>query len=258
MKVSLIITTYNWPDALELVLKSIWTQTVLVDEILVADDGSKKNTKELIEKISRHSKIPIVHVWQEDDGFRAASVRNKAIRQASHEYLILIDGDMILHPYFIEDHLNYAQKNTFVQGSRVLLLEEKTKEVLEQKIDHLTFFETGLANRKNAIHSNILYKLFSKQNRTLKGIKTCNFALYRRDAFKVNGFNEEFIGWGREDSEFAVRLMNAGIKRQDIKFHAIAYHLFHPENTRETLPENDKRLNDAIELNLDWCEKGLV
>lgn len=258
MTVSLIITTYNWPQALALVLKSAMQQTVLPNEIVIADDGSASETSELIESMAKESTIPIYHARQPDEGFRAASARNGAIRQASGEYLILIDGDMILHPYFIEDHLSCAKRDTFVQGSRVLLQREKTKEVLKRKIYHFSFFEKGLENRKNAIHSNLLYRLFSKKRDTIKGIKTCNFALYKDDAYKVNGFNEEFVGWGREDSEFAVRLMNTGVKRRDVKFHAIAYHLYHPENTRKSLPDNDKRLHEAIELKIPWCEKGLI
>jgi len=258
MTVSLIITTYSWPQALILVLNSVMQQTILPDEIVIADDGSTSETSELIENMAKESIIPIHHVWQPDKGFRAASARNGAIRKAFGEYLILVDGDMVLHPYFIEDHLFCAKRGTFVQGSRVLLKREKSKEVLQRKIYYFSFFEKGLGNRKNAIHSNLLFRFFSKECDTIKGVKTCNFALYRDDAYKVNGFNEAFVGWGREDSEFALRLMNAGVKRRDVKFYAIAYHLYHPENTRKSLPDNDKRLQEAIELKMQWCEKGLI
>jgi len=258
MTTSLIITTYNWPEALALVLKSVLTQTRFPNEIIMADDGSRGDTAKLIKSVSESTEISIIHVWQKDDGFRAASIRNKAIRKATGEYLILIDGDMILHSCFMENHIDYAKENSFVQGSRVLIKEEKTKEVLKTKMCNFTFFNMGLGNRKNAIYSNFLANIFSKNNNTLKGIKTCNFALYRKDAFKVNGFDEEFVGWGREDSEFAVRLLNFGIERNDIKFHAIAYHLYHNENTRQSLLENDDRLHNSIEKKLKWCEKGLV
>ena len=258
MTVSLIITTYNRPQALELVLKSAIEQSVIPNEIIIADDGSDDETVELIHRMAKKSSVPIHHAWQEDEGFRAASARNKAIRQADSEYLILIDGDMLLHPKFVEDHLEQAENNTFVQGSRVLLTEGRTKEVLQRKAYHFSFVSKGLKNRKNAIRSNILSKIFSQKQNTIKGIKTCSFALYKRDAYRVNGFNEAFTGWGREDSEFAVRLMNAGIARKDVKFNAIAYHLYHHENTRASLPLNDRILEDAIALKKTWCEQGLV
>ncbi|AKF24346.1 family 2 glycosyl transferase [Sulfurovum lithotrophicum] len=258
MTVSLIITTYNWPQALELVLKSVMEQSIVPNEIVIADDGSGPGTAELIQRIAKECIVPVYHAWQEDEGFRAASVRNKAIRQANSDYLVLIDGDMILHPKFMEDHLKQAKSNTFIQGSRVLLTEHRTQEVLLHKVYRFSFFSQGLQNRKNAIHSNILSKIFSQRRSTLKGIKTCNFSLYKEDAYKVNGFNEAFIGWGREDSEFAARLMNAGIERKDVRFNAIAYHLYHRENTRVSLPLNDQILEDTIVLKEKWCAKGLV
>ena len=258
MRVSLIVSTYNWPQALALVLNSVMNQSVLPDEIVIADDGSGPETSRLIQRVAEESRVAIHHAWQPDEGFRAASARNRAIRKASGEYLVLIDGDIILHPRFVEDHLSYAQRGTFVQGTRVLLDKEKSRQVLKAGQYRFFFFEAGLQNRKNAIHSKWLHRLFSGRNQTLKGIKTCNFALFRDDIYRVNGFNEDFIGWGREDSELAVRLMNAGIRRKDIRFYAIAYHLYHRENTRASLPENEKRLQEAIVQKKIGCDKGLV
>ena len=150
MTVSLIITTYNWPEALNVVLKSALKQRRLPDEVIVADDGSGIATAECIEEIGETTSVPIHHVWQEDKGFRAASARNKAIRASKCDYLVLIDGDMLLHEKFIEDHLACAQKDTFMQGSRVLLTEEKTADVLSlpANVYRFSFFEKGLKNRK--------------------------------------------------------------------------------------------------------------
>jgi predicted glycosyltransferase involved in capsule biosynthesis len=91
----------------------------------------------------------------------------------------------------------------------------------------------------------------------IRGVKTCNFAFWRRDAIQVNGFNEEFVGWGREDSEFTVRLLNVGLKRQNVRFNALAYHLYHPISDRKHLPENDRILQKTIERRLTWCAQGL-
>jgi len=258
MTTSLIITTYNWPEALELVFLSVLEQTVMPDEVIIADDGSRVETKALITKYQKRFPIPLHHFWQPDDEFRAASARNGAIRKSNSKYLIFIDGDMILHPSFLEDHLSLSKEGIFIQGSRVLIDKDQTEHILNKKKYNFSFFDSGLANRKNAIHSNILAKIFSKHRDTIKGIKTCNFSLYAKDVYKVNGFNEDFVGWGREDSEFAVRLMNVGIERMDIRFHAIAYHLYHLENTRSSLEENDKRLHEAVKLKKVWCERGLI
>jgi len=257
MTCSLVITTYNWKEALELVLLSVLNQTVPPSEVIIADDGSRNDTKELVNKFIKTSNVNIIHSWQEDDGFRASASRNKAIAKASGEYIVLIDGDMILHKDFIKDHLLYASSNYFVQGSRILLTQKKTEDVFLSKTVDFSFFESGLQNRKNRIKLNLLTKVFSKSNKSLKGIKTCNMAFFKVDCMSVNGFNEDFVGWGREDSEFAVRLLNNQILRKNIKFSAIAYHIFHSENSREMLEVNDKILANAKNNNLKTCVNGI-
>ena len=148
MKTTLIITTYNWPQALELVLLSVKKQFLMPDEVIIADDGSTSETEELIKKISKDFPVEIKHVWQNDEGFRAAMIRNKAIAKSEGDYIIGIDGDMILHPLFIKDHIKNAKKNRYIQGSRVLLSEEKTKTVLKNKQIIFHFFERGLFSNK--------------------------------------------------------------------------------------------------------------
>jgi len=257
MTCSLVITTYNWKEALELVLMSVLKQTVLPDEIIIADDGSRDDTQELISHFKSTTTLNIIYSWQEDDGFRASSSRNKAIAKASGEYIVLIDGDMILHQDFIKDHLFFASKSHFVQGSRILLTQKKTENVFLNKTVEFSFFHKGLQNRKNRIKFNLLTKIFSKANKNLKGIKTCNMAFFKKDCLGVNGFNEDFVGWGREDSEFAVRLLNNNILRKNIKFSAIAYHIFHDENSRKMLSINDKILDDTIKSKLISCKNGI-
>ncbi|MCK5110276.1 MAG: glycosyltransferase family 2 protein [Arcobacteraceae bacterium] len=257
MTCSLIITTYNWKEALELVIISALNQSELPNEIIIADDGSNEDTKQLIENFAVNSSIPIIHSWQEDDGFRAAKSRNKAISKAQSEYIVLIDGDIILHKDFIKEHKINAKENFFIQGSRVLINEQKSKEVLADKQTIFTFWDNGLQNRKNAIHCDILSFIFSNKKDNLKGIKTCNMSFYKADCLKVNGFNEDFIGWGREDSEFVVRLLNTGVHRQNIRFNCIIYHIWHNENTRDSLKVNDEMLNNAINNKVQWCDNGI-
>ena len=257
MRLSLIITTYNWPDSLVLTLKSIENQTISPDEIIIADDGSTYETQEVIDKFQKDSELNIIHSWQEDMGFRAAKSRNKAIVKSTGDYIILIDGDMILHHKFIQDHISQAQSGYFIQGSRVLLSEEETKRTLVEKKIKFSFFSVGLKNRKNGIYSKFLSKIFSNKKSYLRGIKSCNMAFYRQDCFNINGFNNEFKGWGREDSEFAVRLLNSGIKRKNIRFNAIQFHLWHKENNKISLDKNNLILQNAINNRIHWCENGI-
>ncbi len=257
MRVSLIITTHNRPDALLLVLRSIELQTLIPNEVIIADDGSGDATKAIIHAFQKTSDLNIIHSWQKDSGFRVAKSRNKAIAKSTSDYIILIDGDMILHPEFIQDHLNNAELGCFIQGTRVLLTENVTSNALKDMSIHFSFFSKGSQNRKNTIHSNFLSKLFSKNKNYLRGIKTCNMAFFKQDCININGFNNDFEGWGREDSEFVVRLLNSGIHRKNLRFNAIQFHLWHNENTRASLQQNDILLQNAIDNNIKWCDKGI-
>ena len=257
MRLSLIITTYNWPKSLELVLKSIECQTIPPEEVIIADDGSTPETKAFVSRFQQDSELKIIYSWQEDKGFRAAKSRNKAIAKSNTDYIILIDGDMILHPRFIEDHINDAKSGYFVQGSRVLLTHKRTKQILDQQKINFSFFSIGLQNRQNALYSHFLSKLMYRDKNFLGGIKSCNMAFFKKDCINVNGFNNDFKGWGREDSEFIVRLFNNGIRRKSLHFNAIQYHLWHVENKNTLLSKNDAILQDALFNRLKWCDNGI-
>jgi glycosyltransferase involved in cell wall biosynthesis len=258
MRTSLIITTFNWKEALELSILSVLKQTRLPDEIVIADDGSDNTTKEIVDRLANSSSIPLIHSWQQNKGFRLARSRNKAIAKSTGDYLILIDGDIVLEQHFIADHINAAKTGFFVQGTRVLLKESITRQALQQKELKACLSSPGLENRKNCLRSNLLSRLFSFSSTKLPGIKTCNFAFWKNDALAINGFNEEFLGWGREDSEFTARLFNNGIKRQNLRFHAIAYHLYHPIHSRQNLTINDAILANTCNKHLTWCKNGLA
>ena len=257
MQISLIITTYNRPDALLLVIKSVERQSLVPNEVIIADDGSNKKTQELIDNFIIHSNLNIIHSFQKDKGFRAAKSRNKAISKSTGDYIVLIDGDMILHRNFIYDNKKNAQNGYFTQGSRALLSQKKSDEVLGGSYFAFNILSNGLNNRKNALHSNLLSKLFSIKKNYLRGLKTCNVSFYKKDCISVNGFNNNFEGWGREDSEFAVRLLNNGILRKNLRFNSIQFHLWHAENTRISLRKNDVILNSSINNNSKWCNNGI-
>ena len=257
MKLTLIITTYNWPDALLAVIESVKKQSILPNEVIIADDGSLNDTRDLITGLKKNSILNIIHVWQEDKGFRASRSRNNAISRSSGDYIVLVDGDTILHPEFVKDHITNAELGFFVQGSRVLLSQKTTIKTLSEKKINFSFFSSGLKNRKNCLHSKFLSSIFSNQKNNLSGIKSCNMAFYRKDSININGFNNKFEGWGREDSEFVVRLMNSGINRKNVRFNAIQFHLWHNENPRISLARNDVMLKDAITNKVKWCTNGI-
>ncbi len=257
MRCSLIITTYNWSEALELVILSALGQTRLPDEIIIADDGSKQDTKELIEKYRHNSVVPIIYSWQEDQGFRLAHSRNLAISKSTCEYIIVVDGDMVLDSRFVKDHIRCSEKGTYIQGSRVLLMAEPTKSILNSKnLKNISFFMQNMKNRMNMIYAPWVSKVYCMfKNNELNRTRGCNFSLFKEDIIAVNGFNEDFVTWGKEDSEFVQRLYNNGVKRKNLKFSAIQYHLYHKEgNANEN---NIALLQNTIDKKLIWCINGI-
>ncbi|RKS85953.1 glycosyltransferase involved in cell wall biosynthesis [Orbus hercynius] len=257
--VSLIVTTYNWPKALELVLRSIERQSMLPNEVIIADDGSTDDTRQLINQYQQHFPVPLIHSWQEDTGFRAARSRNLAIARAQSDYIVMIDGDMLLHRHFIRDHKRIAKPDYFIQGRRVILTPRLTEQLFHDHSLSLSLFSADIKNKMNAICSPLLSTLMSPllSKKSYHSIRSCNLAAWRSNIITINGFNEDFVGWGREDSEFIVRLLNSGIKRQDLRFGGVAYHLFHHENTRSNLADNDKRLALAISNKECYCQHGI-
>lgn len=264
---SLIITTYNRKDALKVVLDSIKSCDPLPLEVLIADDGSREDTKALIQSYQTPFPIPLKHIWHEDKGFRLSAIRNAAIKAARGDYIIIIDGDMIVDSAFIKDHLRFAKKGQFLQGSRVILNENTTDSILTQKDDNSfkkAFKCGGFKARRNSLLAKCVYatshiqaSYFDKKD-LIKGIRGCNMSFYKSDCVAINGFNEAFCGWGREDSEFVARFCFNGGEMRRLKFAAIAYHLYHKENTRAMLDSNHKLYLDTLRLKSRFCDKGLT
>tara|TARA_B110000459_G_scaffold195995_1_gene237380 strand:- start:103 stop:891 length:789 start_codon:yes stop_codon:yes gene_type:complete len=257
MKTSLVITTYNWPEALELVILSILKQSVLPTEILIADDGSTKETKQLIERYSSKFKSGIIHFWQKDEGFQKTSILNKSIAKANGEYIIQIDGDIIMHTHFIKDHVQMAVKGFFIHGSRTFLNDTTTQKAIRNSIINFSIFSPGITNRFNSLYSSLLSKVLSKKNKKLKGTRGCNFSFWKQDFIKVNGYNEDMSGWGKEDTELSLRLMNSGLKKLKLKCLAICYHLHHKTSSKAGLNINNSILSIVFKEKREICNNGI-
>lgn len=260
-KCSLLISTYNWPKALSVCLQSVLKQTIKPNEILIADDGSTDETKKLIDKFKDSTSIPIKHIWHPDNGFKLAEIRNKAIAVADFDYIIQIDGDLYLNKNFIKDHLNFAKPNSFVRASRIYLNDVVSKKLLNEELKTIKYFSTGVSNRFSAFRAPFLWKRF-ETNYKIKGdelyeIHGCNMAYWKADALKVNGYNEDFIGWGPEDKEFVARLLNASVNKRFLKLGGIVFHIWHKENTKNNLENNQNILQHAIKNKISRCKTGL-
>lgn len=256
MKVALLISTYNWPEALNLVLESVMAQTQLPDEILIADDGSKEETKILIEDWKKKSKVPILHFWQEDKGFRKTIVMNQAIKNCSADYIIQIDGDILIEKNFIKDHCSDCKKGFFIKGSRALINKETTKTLLkDQKIDW-KLVRNNIKNSINATRNTLIAPVFRKDKIKSNNVKGCNFSFWKTDFVAVNGYNNHMNGWGHEDIELAGRLSNIGIKQRQLKMKAVCFHLHHSYNDRSQENRNFETYKKVIADKITTCENG--
>ncbi len=259
MKVSLIITTYNNPTALQKVAESVLRQTRYPDEVLIADDGSGKDTASVVNNFAQKAPFPVIHVWQEDRGFRAAKIRNKAIGKSSGDYLILLDGDCVMNRHFVADHAGLAEAGCFIQGKRIHVNKRAVASFLPGDAGSpLALLRMALTGGiSNAHHLIRLPYYRGFKNRKLKGIKSCNMSFFKDDILAVNGFNEDFEGWGNEDSELACRFFKFGLLKKVHPFMVVCFHLWHPTNKIVTHC-NKMLLSTAVSSKGYFCNNGLV
>lgn len=256
--VAVLISTYNWPEALRLCLSAVFRQTKLPDEIVIADDGSGEPTRRLIEEMKRESPVPLRHVWHEDKGFRRTLILNQAIAAIKSEYILQLDGDVVPDLHFVADHLELAERGYFVCGSRVKLPEDVTRRILERGRFRVSLFELPPSFLLNSFRSRLLRRyMATRYARKIDHLRGCNMAFWRDDLVRVNGYNEDLLQWGHEDGELAYRLHFAGVGKKALKMGGAVYHLWHRESERS----NEQRHLDELERvkreHLTWCEHGL-
>jgi len=245
--ISVVVNTYNWPQALLLCLQGLSTQTDTNFEVIIADDGSTEETRELIQNYSVSSNMPIKHVWHSDEGFRRTLILNKAIAQSSGEYLVFLDGDCIVQPDFIATHRKLCQVGAMVTGSRVLIGKKLTKQLIDGgNWSYKKFIRSLLRFRLTGEINKILPLLFKLPDLHVriykkfvwKRIKGCNIAVWREDALKIQGFDEGMQGWGHEDADFVFRLHDGGVKRKSGAWCTEVMHLWHPTASKDNAAKN--------------------
>jgi glycosyltransferase involved in cell wall biosynthesis len=254
---SLVTPTYNWPDALELLLLSILNQSVLPNEVIIADDGSREDTRSLIELFQKKFPIPLIHIWQEDLNNRKPAIMNQAIAVSKQDYIIEIDGDIIMNKYFIEDHLRFAKKGQYLFGSRVNIQENILDTLFKKKQFQFNFFSKGIKKRARTLRIPSLMYLVKPVEKRSHKLRGCNMSFWRSDFIKINGFNEGLVGWGIDDSEMIQRMHNIGIQGRRLKFSAVVYHIFHKEQSKSHVDINLEIERQTTENKLAYIEKGI-
>jgi len=225
-----------------LCLRSLAMQTLLPDEVMIADDGSGQETRDTILRITEELKgsFPIRHIWQEDIGFRKPKILNETVRQSTGDYLIFIDGDCMAHRQFVLSHVNASAPEVILSGKRVDIGKALTERILERGQPVMGFtwelardavFGKDIKSRKVEesfhIENQVLRRLLHRDKITDDGVWGCNFSLSKELFYTINGCDEDFIDGSIEDNDLGIRVLNQGGKLRSVRNFAIIFHLWH-------------------------------
>ena len=256
LRLSLIISTYNRPDALAKVFAGVARQSRPPDEMLVSDDGSAEPTRALVAAFAKASPFPVRHVWHPDDGFRKTVILNQSVAEATGDYLVFVDGDCVPHRHYLADHAALAERGCWVQGRRCFVVE---KHVAIFDIAHSPVLLWVLAGRITGVGKALRLPFpIVRRDTAQRGIIGCNLAVWRDDLVAINGYDEEYTGWGiGEDSDMGTRLYHLGRRRKFVYAHAVVFHLNHPEPPKAHVAQSLARLAETIRSRKLRCARGL-
>ncbi len=266
-KASLFVSTYESPRALELVCENLLRQSFRDVEVFMCDDGSGIETKSIVENFIKRADFTAFHIWQENQGFRKCKILNSALRKSKGDVFIFLDGDCIPHKDYIKDHVEFQEEGFYLAGRRVELGPRLTMWLTPEKIKkgfldrpRLKFFLSQLKGDCGFAHRTIRVKSPWVRNKLrmnrIIDMKGCNYSVSRKVMETINGFDEEYEGYGREDTDAEIRFQNLGLKIKSIKGLAVQFHLWH--DRRDFTPKNDSRLNELKSNKTYRCKKGWV
>ncbi len=266
-KISVIISTYNAEAWLEKVLIGLNCQIFKDFEVVVADDGSGPKTKELLEEYSKRVFYPLIHVWQEDDGFQKSRILNKAIEACNADYIIMTDGDCIPREDFVHVHYINKEPGYFISGGYYMLPMNISKAIGPEDIEKQRCFNINWLKEKGIpktfknnklTASGFISKLLNTITPTNASWNGHNSSGWKKDILNVNGFDER-MQYGGQDRELGERLFNYGIKSKQLRYSAVCVHLDHKRGykTPESIAKNlairrETKVNKAV-----WTHYGI-
>jgi glycosyltransferase involved in cell wall biosynthesis len=272
MNISVIVPTYNRPQALKLCLLSLKDQSILPSEVLIADDGSSSETRDAVDTMKNALKavFPIKHVWQEDVGFRKPRILNEAVRNSTGDYLVFIDGDCLAHRHFIRAHIEQSDPEAILGGKRVEIGKKLTEQLLKEgtilNSFHPRLIVDSLAGNSRKVEEAIqiknpfLRRLMHRDQIDNDGIWGCNFSLYKQLFIDINGCDEDFLDGSLEDNDLGIRVLNQGKSVRSVRGLAIVFHLWHPSSWSfegEKYKYNRQIINNRIERKEAFCKNGI-
>lgn len=266
VRASLFVTTYEMPRHLELVLAALERQSTRDFELILCDDGSGPETQGVIEAYRKRLPVPMTHVWQEHQGFRKCRILNEGLRKSRGETMIFLDGDCVPHKDYVRDHLEQQESGRYLAGRRVELGPDLSAKLTVERVRQ-GFFDwprpalIASVFKKDTEHLQRSFRVPFAPLREKLGMnriddmKGCNYSVSRTALVdELNGFDEAYEGYGREDTDVELRLQNLGLKIKSMKGLAIQFHVWHPR--REFTPANDSRLEELKRNGRVRCEQG--
>lgn len=266
-QISVIISTYN---ATEWLKKTLWgysVQTFKDFEIVIADDGSNIETKELIENLSKELPVSVIHVWHEDEGFQKSAILNKAILRCNSDYILMSDGDCIPRKDFVEVHIKNRKEGYFLSGGYFKLPMDISQTITKENIVTQKCFELKWL-KKHGLKSSFKNKKLSAgpiETLLLNAVTPTNASWnghnssgWKKDILSVNGFDER-MQYGGQDRELGERLFNAGIKSRQIRYSSTCLHLDHPRGykTKESIEKNLGIRAETKKTRKAWTPYGI-
>lgn len=249
--ISIVVTTYNDPEVLAVCLDSLVLQKDQDFEVIVADDGSDFRTGRMIDAF--RGRLCITHVWQRDEGFRVARARNMAIMSSRTDYIIFMDGDCFALPDFVSNHRRLAASGCFVFGKLGFMRPDITKRILNDRMrarcSTVTWFLRAMTNQCTRISQFVRLPDGSWRDKAYdqsEGVQACNLGVWREDILRVNGFNNAYMGWGLEDTDFVVRLIRGGVRRRSGDYACQVLHLDHERRSIESGSPNQALFQNTM------------
>jgi glycosyltransferase involved in cell wall biosynthesis len=276
MNITVIVPTYNRPKALELSLRSLSLQSLLPNEVMIADDGSGPETQETVLRLADELKdrFPVRHVWQEDIGFRKPRILNETVRQATGDYLIFIDGDCMAHRDFVRSHVAMSSPDSILSGKRVDIGRRLTEQLLGKGHPIVTLrpilvwdavaggeVKSRKVEEAIRIENALLRKALHRDRITDDGVWGCNFSIYKDLFYAINGCDEDFLDGSIEDNDLGIRVLNQRKRVRSVRNYAIVFHLWHQSSwsfENEKYQHNLAILKRRIEKKEEFCSNGIV
>ncbi len=272
MKISVIVPTYNRPQALTLCLRSLALQSRKPDEVLIADDGSGDETRRTIVSLQDEMKqmFPIRHVWHDDKGFRKPLILNETVRQSTGDYLIIIDGDCMAHRHFVRSHVENSSPDLILTGKRVEIGQQLTEELLASgrvmnRLNLRLLWDAARGRSRKVeeaivIGSSFIRKAAHRDRITDDGVWGCNLSIPKELFIAINGCDEDFQDGSIEDNDLGIRVLNQGKRIRTLRGLAIIFHLWHRSSwsfSNEKYQHNLAILKRRIENKEPFCRNGI-